>query len=50
MKLGVQDILNQQYRLIQDSNSDREINGFDDPIKLYKPGQYITLGVTYRVK
>ena len=50
MKLGIQDILNQQYRLIQDTNSDRKITGFDDAIQRYKPGQYVTLGVTYKIK
>ncbi len=49
MKLGIQDILNQKYRLIQDSNSDRKITGFDDAIQQYKPGQYVTFGVTYKV-
>lgn len=49
LKLGVQDILNQEYRLIQDSNSNREITSFDDPIQTYKPGQYITVGVTYKI-
>jgi len=48
-KLGIQDILNQKYRLIQDSNSDRSITNFDDAILNYRPGQYITFGVTYRV-
>jgi TonB-dependent receptor len=49
IKLGIQDILNQKYRLVQDSNSDREITGFDDPIQLFRPGQYVTFGVTYRI-
>ncbi len=49
MKLGIQDILNQKYRLIQDSNSDRSITNFDDAILNYRPGQYVTFGVTYRV-
>ncbi|MBL0741916.1 TonB-dependent receptor [Chryseolinea lacunae] len=49
VKVGIQDILNQKYRLIQDSNSDRKITDFDDAIQTYKPGQYITLGVTYKI-
>jgi TonB-dependent receptor len=48
-KLGIQDILNEKYQLIQDSNSDRQITGFDDPIQIYRPGQYITLGITYKI-
>ncbi|NOS56428.1 MAG: outer membrane beta-barrel protein, partial [Cyclobacteriaceae bacterium] len=43
-KLGIQDILNEKYQLIQDTNSDKQITGFDDPIQIYRPGQYITLG------
>ena len=50
VKFGIQDILNQKYRLVQDSNSDRKITKFDDPIQNYKPGQYVTLGVTYKIK
>ncbi|HEX5172454.1 MAG TPA: TonB-dependent receptor [Cyclobacteriaceae bacterium] len=49
LKVGVQDILNQKYRLVQDSNSNREITNFDDPILTYRPGQYVTVGVTYKV-
>jgi TonB-dependent receptor len=48
-KLGIQDILNEKYQLIQDTNSDKQITGFDDPIQVYRPGQYITLGFTYKV-
>jgi TonB-dependent receptor len=51
IKGGVQDLLNQRYKLIQDSNADQKIKGSDDnDILAYKPGQYITLGVTYRLK
>jgi TonB-dependent receptor len=49
LKVGVQDLLNQKYRLMQDSNSDRKITSFDDPILVYRPGQYVTLGVTYKM-
>lgn len=48
-KLGIQDILNEKYQLIQDTNSDKQITSFDDPIQTYRPGQYITFGVTYKV-
>ncbi|MFM7430332.1 MAG: TonB-dependent receptor domain-containing protein, partial [Flammeovirgaceae bacterium] len=48
-KLGIQDILNEKYQLIQDTNSDKQITSFDDPIQVYRPGQYITFGVTYKV-
>jgi len=49
VKLGVQDILNQKYQLMQDSNSDKKITSFDSPIQTFRPGQYVTVGVTYRV-
>jgi TonB-dependent receptor len=49
LKFGIQDILNQRYQLIQDSNSNEKISGFDDTIQQFKPGQYVTLGVTYKV-
>lgn len=48
-KLGIQDILNEKYQLIQDTNSDKQITSFDDPIQVYRPGQYITFGITYKV-
>ncbi len=50
LKLGVQDILNQKYSLIQDSNSNKKITNFDDPILTYRPGQYVTMGITYKIK
>jgi TonB-dependent receptor len=49
LKFGIQDILNQKYRLIQDSDRSKSINDIDEPIQNYKPGQYITLGVTYKI-
>lgn len=49
LKFGVQDILNQSYRIIQDSDRNKKINSIDEPIQNYKPGQYITLGVTYKI-
>ncbi|HEY9045968.1 MAG TPA: TonB-dependent receptor [Ohtaekwangia sp.] len=49
LKLGVQDILNQKYRLIQDSNRDKKITGVDEPIQTYRWGQYGTLGVVWKL-
>jgi TonB-dependent receptor len=49
VKFGIQDVLNQKYRLMQDSDSDKEISDFDDAIQTFKPGQYVTLGVTYKL-
>lgn len=49
IKAGIQDILNQKYRLIQDSDRDHKINNVDETIQDYRPGQYVNLGVTYRI-
>jgi outer membrane receptor protein involved in Fe transport len=48
VKLGIQDLLNQPYRLMQDSNRDKKITGVDETIQTYRFGQYSTLGVTWR--
>ncbi|HMJ69586.1 MAG TPA: TonB-dependent receptor [Cyclobacteriaceae bacterium] len=48
VKIGIQDLLNQSYRLVQDSNRDKKITGVDETIQTYKFGQYSTLGVTWR--
>lgn len=47
VKLGVQDILNQRVRLIQDSNDDGSIDGSDEFIMNYRRGAYFTAGVGY---
>ncbi len=47
-KFGIQDLLNQSYRLVQDSNRDKKINGTDETIQTFRWGQYTTLGVTWR--
>ena len=49
LKLGIQDILNQRYRLIQDSNRDKKITDTDDVIQQYRFGQYATLGVVWKL-
>ncbi len=48
IKFGIQDLLNQRYRLVQDSNHDKKINGTDETIQSFRWGQYTTLGVTWR--
>lgn len=48
VKFGIADLLNQPYRLIQDSNRDKKITGVDETIQTYRLGQYSTLGVTWR--
>jgi hypothetical protein len=49
-KIGVQDILNQRYRILQDSNRDSKIQNEDEVITSFKPGQYVSLGLTYRIR
>ncbi len=49
LRFGIQDIINQQYRLIQDSNRDKEITDVDEVIQAYKFGQYTTLGVIWKL-
>ncbi len=49
LKFGIQDILNQRYRLVQDSNRDKKITKVDETIQTYRWGQYATLGVIWRL-
>ncbi|HWA32678.1 MAG TPA: TonB-dependent receptor, partial [Cyclobacteriaceae bacterium] len=46
LRFGIQDILNQKYRLVQDSNRDGKITDVDETIQSYRWGQYATLGFT----
>lgn len=48
LKLGIQDILNQQFRLIQDSNLDGQISDLDNSYQNYRRGTYTTIGLTYK--
>ncbi len=49
IKFGIQDILNAPYKLTQDSNRDKEINHVDEPISHFTTGQYVSLGVNFKV-
>jgi hypothetical protein len=49
IKGGVQDILNQKYRVLQDSDGNKKITGMDDTIIGYRQGQYCTLGFIYKL-
>jgi TonB-dependent receptor len=49
LKAGIQDIFNRPVRLQQDTDGDIEIKGKKDDIQSFKPGQYISLGVTYKL-
>lgn len=48
LKLGIQDLLNQQFRLIQDSNLDGTISDVDESYQQYRRGTYSTIGLTYK--
>jgi TonB-dependent receptor len=48
IKAGIQDLLNQKTRLIQDSNNDEEITSVDESFREFQRGQYSTIGVTYK--
>ncbi|ALI99393.1 TonB-dependent receptor [Rufibacter tibetensis] len=48
IKGGIQDILNQKVRLIQDSNDDAKITGVDETIQDYQRGSYSSLGLSYK--
>jgi TonB-dependent receptor len=47
-KLGVQDILNQAFRLIQDTNRDNKITSADGMFQTYKRGSNYTASVIYK--
>ncbi len=46
-RVGVQDVLNYKYRMVQDSNRDGEITSVDEDILTYKRGSYFTVGLNY---
>jgi len=48
VKLGIQDLLNQQFRLIQDSNLDGEISDNDNIYQQYRRGTYSVIGLSYK--
>ncbi|RYD94759.1 MAG: hypothetical protein EOP50_09040 [Sphingobacteriales bacterium] len=48
IRAGIQDLLNQPFRLIQDSNLDKKITDSDDVYQRFKRGSYSTVGVTYK--
>lgn len=50
IKFGVQDILNQKYRIVQDSNSDNKIGSVDESVQEFRPGQLATLGVAIKLQ
>lgn len=49
LRLGIQDLLNQRLRLVQDTNLDQKIDSSDDTYQSLRRGTYTTLGITYRL-
>jgi TonB-dependent receptor len=47
-RVGIQDLLNQPFRLIQDSNLDKKITASDDVYQRFRRGSYSTVGITYK--
>jgi TonB-dependent receptor len=48
LKIGIQDLLNQPFRLIQDSNLDQKITSVDETYQTYRRGTYSTIGLSYK--
>jgi len=50
IKGGVQDLLNQPWRIMQDSNKDNKLkSGTDFDVQKYRTGQLFSLGFSYRL-
>lgn len=49
LKLGVQDLLNAEYRFFEDSNRNFKVDSQDNSIIAFKRGQLINLSVTYNI-
>jgi outer membrane receptor protein involved in Fe transport len=49
IRAGIQDLLNQRYRFIQDSDVSAKINKIDETIYEFRRGQYATFGVSYKL-
>lgn len=45
---GINDILNAKYRWYQDTDRDGNISSIDEPWRVYRRGQYATLGFAYK--
>lgn len=48
VKAGVQDILNQRMRLVQDSDNDGVVGTNDDEFLSFRRGQYVSAGLSYK--
>jgi len=48
ISFGIKDILNQPFRLIQDSDRNGKINKIDEPIQTFRTGQYTAIGLNWK--
>ena len=48
MKIGIQDIFNAKYRLVEDANNNFKVDAGDNTISSYRRGQYFTVGASYK--
>ncbi|WP_026463380.1 TonB-dependent receptor [Adhaeribacter aquaticus] len=48
LKGGIQDILNQKIRLIQDSDYNNKITEVDEAVQTVRRGSYSTIGISYK--
>lgn len=49
LKIAAQDILNNQFRLVQDTNRDGKISSADGTYQSYYRGGYFSAGITYKL-
>ena len=49
IRAGIQDLLNQRFRFIQDSDINSKINKIDETIYQFRRGQYSTFGISYKL-
>ncbi len=48
VKVGIQDILNQPYQLVQDADGNGKVTRQDQQMQSYRRGSYYTLGLNFR--
>lgn len=48
VSFGIQDIFNAPFRFYQDSDRNEKINSIDEPYRVFRRGQYVTFGFTYK--
>ncbi len=48
LTIGIQNLLDQSIRYVEDTNLDNKFTSTDNPFTTYKPGRYFTLGIRVR--